>query len=560
MSSSPPPQALLNGAIEFFPPLAEYNLVSVDSRSPPTTPTHPIRGVLHEVHEVGDGNDSSTHGHDHNFKGHESDGSSEASAPRCLIPNSSADWEAKKSIIKEYYMEQNLILNDVIAIMQEQHRFKATARMYKGQFAKWKWTKYNKSGKPGTTKPPCSRTARRKGVVARSESRDAERAPRDCHPPKQYLTTQEYLPCQEYHSSTSPSLLPLLYQNDEAFQLEVALSAYSAYISAWCQRKTPWRTEPYPGGAAARKVSILQQFNVAFNHFNYGRSEKGGNALRQAFRKVEDAVANELDVEAIWDCCLAVPQLALTRGWADILVMFTEYLYEIASVKKPGHPITQIAMNIYRLARQSDKCALQSYIAHGWGLWVNLVTQLRGSQDYVTIHLKRGYVILMNPEMSIVATLLEDFEGSVRSSLATEGEVNTTNRILELEQLLVRMYIPLFSAESTIRARVMLSGVVQRLRDKHGNKNVPQPCWDYVDRYEFFSAHHFLASIEDHMGEHEKAADYRRRSLESPKDRFWYQTAQRLCDYLQSQPQSLDRVEEAETILRQTRELTWLTD
>ncbi|KAK0726887.1 hypothetical protein B0T26DRAFT_692178 [Lasiosphaeria miniovina] len=111
-----------------------------------------------------------------------------------------------------------------------------------------------------------------------------------------------------------------------------------------------------------------------------------------------------------------------------------------------------------------------------------------------------------------------------------------------------------------MRARVMLSGVVQRLRDKHGNKNVPQPCWDYVDRYEFFSAHHFLASIEDHMGEHEKAADYRRRSLESPKDRFWYQTAQRLCDYLQSQPQSLDRAEEAETILRQTRELTWLAD
>lgn len=45
---------------------------------------------------------------------------------RPTVPSSSADWEAKKEIIGELYMTQNLILNDVMKIMYSQHKFKAT--------------------------------------------------------------------------------------------------------------------------------------------------------------------------------------------------------------------------------------------------------------------------------------------------------------------------------------------------------------------------------------------------------------------------------------------------
>lgn len=51
---------------------------------------------------------------------------SDGSTTRALVPTCSADWEAKKSIIKELYMGQNLILNDVVEIMQSVHNFKAT--------------------------------------------------------------------------------------------------------------------------------------------------------------------------------------------------------------------------------------------------------------------------------------------------------------------------------------------------------------------------------------------------------------------------------------------------
>jgi len=45
---------------------------------------------------------------------------------RPLVPTCPADWEAKKEIIQELYMTQNLILNEVVEIMLTKHKFKAT--------------------------------------------------------------------------------------------------------------------------------------------------------------------------------------------------------------------------------------------------------------------------------------------------------------------------------------------------------------------------------------------------------------------------------------------------
>ena len=45
---------------------------------------------------------------------------------RPIVPTCAADWEAKKDVIRELYMEKNMVLNEVIAIMQEKYKFKAT--------------------------------------------------------------------------------------------------------------------------------------------------------------------------------------------------------------------------------------------------------------------------------------------------------------------------------------------------------------------------------------------------------------------------------------------------
>ena len=45
---------------------------------------------------------------------------------RPMVPTNASDWESRKQIIRELYMEQNMILNEVIEIMITKYKFKAT--------------------------------------------------------------------------------------------------------------------------------------------------------------------------------------------------------------------------------------------------------------------------------------------------------------------------------------------------------------------------------------------------------------------------------------------------
>ncbi|KAK3342054.1 hypothetical protein B0T25DRAFT_357665 [Lasiosphaeria hispida] len=475
-----------------------------------------------------------------------SEDSDHASAERPLVPTSAADWEAKKDVINELYMTRNLILNDVMAIMLSKHKFKATARMYKGQFAKWGWSKYNKSGNAATT----TRTTKSRTTVARRRGSNPPSPERDRVSKSVSQSHRPRLP------SFTPNLLQLLFVKEETYEIEAILSTYSAYISNWATLETPWKTESSMRGIIARQeqFSILQNMRAALDHFDRHQPQQGGQMLRLAFLQVEEALVTGGGFEAIWDCCLAVPQLVLAQGWLDILLIFTRYLYHLTTLKLTAdHPVARIAHSIFRLVRR-DPAQLQLYIQGGWRLWVDLVGRTRGVQDTVTIHLKRGYVILQKPERDVVRSLLPEFALSVEHSLTTRGAIETTSRILEMEMLLARMYIPLFTPDTTMRAEAMLKGVLERVSTKPENRDVLVHQWSYLDRYLFFSAYHFLASIADYSGDHDRAVDCRRKSLESPKDLFWVQTAMTLEQYLRSE----GRIEEAAEIERERNEVPLL--
>ncbi|KAK0725986.1 Clr5 domain-containing protein, partial [Lasiosphaeris hirsuta] len=457
---------------------------------------------------------------------------------RPLVPTSAADWEAKKDVINELYMARNLILNDVMAIMLSKHNFKATARMYKGQFAKWGWSKYNKSGNAATA----TRTTKSRTAVGR---RRASNPPSPEHDRVSKPVASSHRP----RPSFTPNLLQLLFVKDETYEIEAVLSTYGDYISSWATLETPWKAESSVPGIMARQeqFSILQNMRTALDHFDRQQPQQGGRMLRLAFLQVEEALVTGGGFEAIWDCCLAIPQLVLAQGWLDILLIFTRYLYHLTTLKlTSGHPVARIAQAIFRLARR-DPAQLQMYIAGGWRLWIDLVRRHRGAEDMVAIHLKRGYVILQRPEPNVVRSLLPDFALSVEHSLATRGAIETTSRVLEMEMLLARMYIPLFTPDTTVRAEAMLKSLLERVSTKPENRDLPVHQWTYIDRYLFFSAYHFMASIADYSGDHNRAVNYRRKSLESPKDLFWLQTAMTLEQYLRSE----GRIEEAAEIERE---------
>ncbi|GKT46516.1 uncharacterized protein ColSpa_06697 [Colletotrichum spaethianum] len=52
-------------------------------------------------------------------------------------------WREKQADITRLYIHENKTLNEVKAIMEEQHDFKASTRSYRQQFDKWGLAKYN---------------------------------------------------------------------------------------------------------------------------------------------------------------------------------------------------------------------------------------------------------------------------------------------------------------------------------------------------------------------------------------------------------------------------------
>jgi hypothetical protein len=290
-----------------------------------------------------------------------------------------------------------------------------------------------------------------------------------------------------------------------------------------------------------QKTSILQLVSAAQGCFMTGNSQLGGHTLRQAFLGIESAVENGLSIEALWDCCLAVPQLVMTMGWTDMLCIFAKFLYELTSIKLAGHPINKIAESLYKLSRQGlANWQLEMYVTRGWCVWIDCLSRVRGRQDDVTIHLKRGYVTLINSHHKMARDIICDFGKAVQNSLSKRGAPATTSRILELEHLLVRMFVPLFTPESATRAQAMLKNVANRIEEKPQNKRLPVTEWDYMDRYLVFSANYFLASISDYNNESHLAAEYRKRSLDSPRDLFWLQTSLLLEQRMRSEGNDIE--------------------
>ncbi|KAK4247644.1 hypothetical protein C7999DRAFT_41074 [Corynascus novoguineensis] len=506
---------------------------------------------------------------------------------RPIVPTNPRDWESKKHIIRELYMNQNKILNEVIDIMISKHNFKATARMYKGQFAKWKWTKYNKPGRHGSIRPTRLVAATKGGLTAQSF--------RPGH-----VWQEEAVERQQSTFSVRPNHL-VRYFNDEERQVEAALCAYGAMISRWSEREKPWRTASescesslFPSELleVQQERSILEQVRFAQDCFLNGRSEQGGDTLRCAFLSIERALSGELCIDALWDCCLAVPQLAITTGWTDVLSIFTRYLHQYTSIKLPHHPIALVATLLHHLCRNDDdedddyqyqhhqiptstasttqpgdneRClprsrrvlvpVLEAFLVRAWRLWIDTSTRVRGRHDEVTIHLKRGYVTAVDPSDPMAADILRDFGRAVRASLEPECSVGgmimatavTTARALELERLLAHMYLPLFTPERSRAAEAVLAAVVARVIEEGAVRRRRQPLqqqqqqqqqqWEeeYLDRYLVFSARNFMAGLAEGRGDAERAAEYRRLSLlplsssseggAGGRDLFWVQTS-----------------------------------
>ncbi|KAK4663705.1 hypothetical protein QC763_610780 [Podospora pseudopauciseta] len=520
-----------------------------------------------------------------------------------LVPSSTADWEAKKDVIRQLYMDENRILNEVIDIMHRVHRFKATARMYKGQFHKWEWSKYN------------TRKGRSQNALMPAQSRATKKRAHDTDNTVSSETAAAHLDFDlpTVHSTGSQAVMarvgnamntPLLHQNSDFRNVEFSLDAYKALINIWSPGDKPWKSS-IPSPPTAPAGTILQQVQQALALFDRGQNAGGIRILDSVNERIASALTitassssaacgdnktgteitttttattattASIPIEIIWDCFLAVPQLILTANRPELLSLFMDYLARYANITlSSGHPLTKISCHLAALTRafsihrqqkndhpqtsqEEALSMLKMYVSESWTLWLDLITETRGPKDHVTIHLRRGYAVLMEEDGDSPgrgsSRLLTDFTSSLDESIQIRGEEATTARVLELEELLAKMYMPLFTPKKLAHAEKMLKDVIAKVVTRLGKGGTRADTeMGYNDRFLLFIVKHFLARIADHEGNLEAGRKWRRESLETEKkDLFWRQTSQMVEEGLRAD----GREEEAEEIKREMEEV-----
>ncbi|KAK4180490.1 hypothetical protein QBC36DRAFT_177692 [Triangularia setosa] len=479
--------------------------------------------------------------------------------------------------------------------MHRVHRFKATARMYKGQFHKWEWSKYNtrKGRSQNALMPAQSRATKKRGHDAdTSVSSEAATAHLDFNLPAAHATYKNQSLIVRHANTMN---IQLLHQNSDLRNVEYSLDAYKALISIWSPGDKPWKSS-IPSPPASPAGSILQQVQQALCSFDQSQNAAGIQILDCVNERIASALTvtasssslgltssasddNKttaiIPIEIIWDCFLAVPQLILTANRPELLSLFMDYLARYASIALLSeHPLTKISRHLAALTRafsihrqQQNSHLLTSqeealkmlkmYVSESWTLWLDLITEKRGPKDHVTIHLRRGYAVLMEEDCDFPgrgsSRLLTDFTSSLDESIQIRGEEATTARVLEFEELLAKMYMPLFTPKKLAHAEKMLKDVITKVEtrlDEEGKGELEE--MGYNDRFLIFIVKHFLARIADHEGKLGTGRKWRKESLRTDKrDGLWRQTSKMVEESLRED----GRDEEADDIKREMDEV-----
>ncbi|KAK1993411.1 hypothetical protein LX36DRAFT_729957 [Colletotrichum falcatum] len=201
-------------------------------------------------------------------------------------PESQGDWNAKKDVIRSLYLDGNLPLNDVMGIMSKEHSFSATERMYKRQFQKWNWKKYNtKAFQRSRTQGLLVETRRGVATCRRPARRHLNQVPIQ-------VKSQSHRGSRESCAQTPPRPAgKCLYGNRLYEWAEKTYAGIRDIILDTARRNVSWgrlnrhqRVSPY--GFAVRC-----SFCVAFDFFNMRDFGNFGRLLRQGFMDIEHVIA-----------------------------------------------------------------------------------------------------------------------------------------------------------------------------------------------------------------------------------------------------------------------------
>ncbi|KAF4839837.1 hypothetical protein CGCSCA4_v010942 [Colletotrichum siamense] len=246
--------------------------------------------------------------------------------------------------------------------MARTYSFCATERMYKRQFVKWRWKKYNtkkSQDQQAVERPPGIQTCRR------PPRRDVKQCP-----------TAECLCSQCFKRRSCLSVLSLNHastENQVQYDLFVSLGdlilGTTSRDPSWCQRRKLSSHET----AGDRLFNL---FTVADSLYMSGDSPQAGATFRQCFCMLEEVIQDE-PIDFYRTLFLNIPFRLPTE---ELLKVYLCHLHQLFNLKRYGEPIARMAAATHRLATEAA-CHLLPSIYRMHDITADYYRKIRGDTD-----------------------------------------------------------------------------------------------------------------------------------------------------------------------------------
>ncbi|KAI3402072.1 hypothetical protein diail_4046, partial [Diaporthe ilicicola] len=464
------------------------------------------------------------------------------------------DWEAHKQIIKDLYMGQNLNLNEVVERMRT-YNFHATPRMYKAQFARWTWSKYNckrmrrdlSSGKAieKSTGKSCHRVKRQRPTKA-SRRRDPPSSPKtqEPSPPTETATTSTTAVVRR---PQYPQLSVLSYQvahaDDGTRYMQSVLTDIRNHVYNFFSRKPEWQKSSGTGLISAYNYAFYDSFRIAMDSFVKNEHFNGGEILRQAFVEVEEALQTDYS-STFYFFFIDLPDLFLHYGRHDIFVILLAHINRLTALGLRDKIIGAGFASLHALA-ESNPAFLKHYVGSASGLWCDLLSELRGPRDRSTLLARRNHIRhshCTDPPKAKAKALCDDYDHLLGEVTKHWGAGHTATRHLEDVILLTHLNYDHFTNRFAERNERLIEDVGRKYQltssessspitpvsiESTSNagdgkfETLPLEAWDMLDRNIRSNCYHRLACYYRHEGDARRAALCGAKAREGWKTDFW---------------------------------------
>ncbi|KAI0128572.1 Clr5 domain-containing protein [Xylariales sp. AK1849] len=186
------------------------------------------------------------------------------------FPTGDHEWEALKPIIEDLCINENQPLPLVAHTMKTVHGFKASERMYKSRFAKWRWKKSNEARALQSTRLGRELTKHLgRNSIARQSRGD--------------------------NGFYSRGARMLMHESQSTFFEDTAMRSYRDYTISWAETDPRWHIpNKYQSlDITCKPFTMLSDLRMATLYLINDDPIEGGRFLRLAFLSIEQVVRDD---------------------------------------------------------------------------------------------------------------------------------------------------------------------------------------------------------------------------------------------------------------------------